>query len=165
MECLTRGIKLPSYFFYCWCNGAHGGALRWGQKMNPMMIKLAISIIAFALVGGLIVYTKRTHDKNVLLTEQIKQAKLQASANQEAHNNAILSIQKKLSAQSRANADLHRQSVEAKQKVDKLTSKLSKHDLEVLLWDKPGLLSSRINKGTKQLHADIEAKTKGFAMR
>jgi len=121
------------------------------------------SIISFALKFGYDAYT----DYQDMIALQIEQAETIAELEGvNAVNEATITAQRE---QAREN-ELNRQVLDislrnSESRVDDLEGLLSRHDLEFLALNKPGLIERRINDATSNVFSDIECSTNPDCLR
>jgi len=75
-------------------------------------------------------------------------------------NDTIDTLQNSIITQNSNITELQTKSNKAEEEARTLTSILLRHDLERLSYAKPGLIQTRINKGTNQVILDLEALSK-----
>lgn len=119
-----------------------------------MLSKILIGIlIAFGGVG----YLYYTDTQTRLNTLRDNNAKLE-SANR-TNQETIAQLQKDAELMNKLNEELVTKFNESSKKVDELRDKFIDHDLTTLSLKKPGLIESRINKGTQKAFEHIETIT------
>lgn len=76
--------------------------------------------------------------------------------NIEIVNNTVHLLESQRAYDQKKIIELSLQENEARKEIKALKEKFSKHDLDHLSLKKPGLIQNIINKGTKQVHKDLE---------
>ena len=123
------------------------------------MLKIYILIVVMGLVGGVIYggwyYYKDTQARIQTLTEN--SAKLEIATQQQ--NQTIQTLVDDAERFSELNRELNSQLEAANEYKSVLIEKLQKHDLTRLSMQKPGLIETVINNGTKALFDSLEKLT------
>lgn len=123
------------------------------------MLKIYGIIIILGLLGGLGFGVKYYYDSTQAKIEQLtaeKQILDQAVKTNEA---TIGRLREDAARQQQLNTELQANLRQAEAGLDKIRSTLSDHDLTRLALQKPGLIETRINNGTKQVFDQIEMDT------
>ena len=120
------------------------------------MIKIYILVIIVGLLGGVVYggyyYYKDTQERIGILTENNAKMVVAKQAQDNTINTLIADRDKFQSL----NNELQSKLDEAHVYRDTLIDKLRKHDLAKLSLQKPGLVETRINNGTKRLFRELE---------
>ena len=123
------------------------------------MLKIYMLIIVVGLVGGVVYggwyYYKDTQARIQILTEN--SAKLEQAA--QLQSNTIATLEADAKKYAKLNNQLQTKLEKANEYRNTLISKLRKHDLARLSQQKPGLVETRINNGTKKLLESFESLT------
>ena len=123
------------------------------------MIKVYLLLLVIGFIGGAgygaYYYYKDTQARIQILTEN--SAKLEAA--HEAQSNTINTLKEDASKYRKLNKDLGIQLQQANTYKDKLIGKLRKHNLTRLSQQKPKLVETKINRGTKRLFESFESIT------
>ena len=120
------------------------------------MLKIYILIVVMGLVGGVVYggyyYYTATQERIGILTENNAKMVVAKQAQDNTINTLIADRDKFQSL----NNELQSKLDEAHVYRDTLIDKLRKHDLAKLSLQKPGLVETRINNGTKRLFRELE---------
>lgn len=120
------------------------------------MMKIYILVVVMGLVGGVVYggyyYYKDTQERIGILTENNAKMVVAKQAQDNTINTLIADRDKFQSL----NNELQSKLDEAHVYRDTLIDKLRKHDLAKLSLQKPGLVETRINNGTKRLFRELE---------
>ena len=123
------------------------------------MIKVYLLLLVLGFIGGAgygaYYYYKDTQARIQILTEN--SAKLEAA--HETQSNTIKTLKEDASKYRKLNKDLGIKLQQANTYKDKLISKLRKHNLTRLSQQKPKLVETKINRGTKRLFESFESIT------
>ena len=119
-------------------------------------IKMAMTIILLVGISGAVIYVMKLRSDNAIL--KANQIKLEGAIetqkavieNQKQDYEQIISINKEL------NDDI----IQIKKSKQILQDKLSKHDLNYLAVEKPGLIEKIINKGSNKIMNDLNEATR-----
>ena len=119
-------------------------------------IKMAMTIILLVGISGAVIYVMKLRSDNAIL--KANQIKLEGAIetqkavieNQKQDYEQIISINKEL------NDDI----IQIKKSKQILQEKLSKHDLNYLAVEKPGLIEKIINKGSNKIMNDLNEATR-----
>lgn len=119
-------------------------------------MKIYILVVVMGLVGGVVYggyyYYKDTQERIGILTENNAKMVVAKQAQDNTINTLIADRDKFQSL----NNELQSKLDEAHVYRDTLIDKLRKHDLAKLSLQKPGLVETRINNGTKRLFRELE---------
>ena len=119
-------------------------------------MKIYILVVVMGLVGGVVYggyyYYKDTPERIGILTENNAKMVVAKKAQDNTINTLIADRDKFQSL----NNELQSKLDEAHVYRDTLIDKLRKHDLAKLSLQKPGLVETRINNGTKRLFRELE---------
>ena len=120
------------------------------------MMKIYILVVVMGLVGGVVYggyyYYKDTQERIGILTDNYAKRVVAKQAQENTINTLIADRDKFQSL----NNELQSKLDEAHVYRDTLIDKLRKHDLAKLSLQKPGLVETRINNGTKRLFRELE---------
>jgi len=120
------------------------------------MMKIYILVVVMGLVGGVVYggyyYYKDTQERIGILTENNAKMVVAKQAQDNTINTLIADRDKFQSL----NNELQTKLDDAHVYRDTLIDKLRKHDLAKLSLQKPGLVETRINNGTKRLFEELE---------
>lgn len=124
------------------------------------MIRIYILIVVVGMLGGALYGAKYYYDSTqaTIATLRENNAKLEV-ANQTSTETIKRMEADNALLQESMNA-LNSQLQEAEKYKDELVAKLQKHDLSRLSLQKPGLIETRINNGTKEIFDALEELSK-----
>lgn len=125
-----------------------GGGWKW---------VLAAGLISFALKFGYDAY----NDYQALVARNIEQAETIGELNTaNAANTATIQAMEEQARETAENLEfLSSQLLDAEDRVNDLEGLLSRHDLEFLALNRPGLIERRINDATDDVFSDLECLT------
>lgn len=135
--------------------------------LSPKLIGIGLFLLAVASAVGYHYWTINKLNTEILkLTQDIKTITLDLQTSEENNNKlkvalneqqaSLQRIEEQRLKEVRANNELREKFKTAEGNVNKLKKILSKHDLNYLSLQKPGLIQNRINGGTQGVGERIE---------
>jgi hypothetical protein len=120
--------------------------------LSGLSTKLIIAGVVLAVLGGVGLYIKSIIDENAILLGNQRQLETAL----DLKDTEISSMQDQAVTR-RELATVARQAMwDSQAKVDELEAKLARHDLSYLVKRKPGLMTKVFQKGTAEVHNEIE---------
>lgn len=142
------------------------GMLTGGGGFMGFLTKSWKWIVLALFVAGLYFYHQslvgKIEDQEVEINSLNREkATLEANVNTlkgeiEVVNNSVKLLETQRMYDQKKLIDLSLKENEARKEAKRLKDKFAKHDLDNLSLKKPGLIENIINKGTKQVHKDLE---------
>lgn len=123
------------------------------------------TVLIIAIAGAflyLVIEKQQLELTNKDLTNELSGVKTQVLQLQSAlsdSNHALATVKADQARLSVERSLLEQKNSQAKQDADKLRQLLARHRLEYLAANKPGLIESRVNNGTKEVLDEIESIT------
>jgi len=115
-------------------------------------LTMYMGIVLVVVIGASAVYFKYSQDK---LAEANQQVAAQTARAESAESN-LKFMQESLARQQRNLGKLADESVVIRKEQQKTINIFSEHDLQKLAEAKPGLIETRVNKGTKRVFDELE---------
>ena len=115
-------------------------------------LTMYMGIVLVIVIGASAVYFKYSQDK---LAEANQQVAAQTARAESAESN-LKFMQESLARQQRNLGKLADESVVIRKEQQKTINIFSEHDLQKLAEAKPGLIETRVNKGTKRVFDELE---------
>ena len=131
----------------------------FGLGLKAIMISGAVIMVTGAATAAVVHYKNLVSDR-AQLEGVYEQTKSELISQQDLHAGYVASANQQLRRLQADLTALSTKSAEERKRSEKLSKLFGRHNFAKLATKKPGLLSTRINRGTDRMWLDLESSTR-----